>query len=180
VWDVSGPSGGGSLRLTWGWFGLGGEDETHEEPDTPGATSVEALKSDLKRVAVAYQNAIVKIFNIESGKELSRLDSDISYGYYFLFFFENPFIIFTQTAHPLRKSIVLYLIPQCRFSLLPTKTNISEFSILLQVCFFFSEQLTFTDDLLIRSMYALYVSPPGWSHIVVYRRRWFLACLWQS
>jgi striatin 1/3/4 len=80
VWDVSGPSGGGSLRLTWGWFGLEGEDETHEEPDTPGATAVEALKSDLKRVAVAYQNAVVKIFDIESGKELSRLDSDISYG----------------------------------------------------------------------------------------------------
>jgi len=79
VWDVSGPSGGGSLRLTWGWFGLEGEDETNEEPDTPGATAVEALKSDLKRVAVAYQNAIVKVFDIESGKELSRLDSDISY-----------------------------------------------------------------------------------------------------
>ena len=80
VWDVSGPSGGGSLRLTWGWFGLEDEDETHEEPDTPGATAVEALKSDLKRVAVAYQNAVVKIFDIESGKELSRLDSDITYG----------------------------------------------------------------------------------------------------
>ena len=80
VWDVSGPSGGGSLRLTWGWCGLESEDETHEETDTPGATAVEALKSDLKRVAVAYQNAIVKIFDIESGKELSRLDSDISYG----------------------------------------------------------------------------------------------------
>ncbi|KAF8803610.1 WD40 repeat-like protein [Phlegmacium glaucopus] len=79
VWDVSGPSGGGSLRLTWGWFGLESEDETHEELDTPGATAVEALKSDLKRVAVAYQNAVVKIFDIESGKELSRLDSDITY-----------------------------------------------------------------------------------------------------
>ena len=53
---------------------------SHEESDTPGATAVEALKSDLKKVAVAYQNAIVKIFDIESGKELSRLDSDISYG----------------------------------------------------------------------------------------------------
>jgi len=80
VWDVSGPSGGGSLRLTWGWFGLEGEDGTHEELDTPGATAVEALKSDLKRVAVAYQNAVVKIFDIESGKELSRLDSDITYS----------------------------------------------------------------------------------------------------
>lgn len=53
---------------------------THEELDTPGA--VEALKysmkSHLKRVAVPYQNAIVKIFDIEVGKELSQLDSDIT------------------------------------------------------------------------------------------------------
>ena len=84
VWDVSGPSGGGSLRLTWGWNGVETHDDTIEEPDTPGATSVEAIKSDLKKVAVAYQNAVIKIFNIEDGKELSRLESDISYGGYFL------------------------------------------------------------------------------------------------
>jgi striatin 1/3/4 len=87
VWDVSGPSGGGSLRLTWGWNGVETHDDTVEEPDTPGATSVEAIKSDLKKVAVAYQNAVIKIFNIEDGKELSRLESDISYGGYF---FHSP------------------------------------------------------------------------------------------
>ena len=102
VWDVSGPSGGGSLKLTWGWFGLEGEDETHhEEPDTPGATAVEALKSDLKRVAIAYQNAVVKIFDIESGKELSRLDSDISYGQFLccISFFEDLSIMFIRRWH---------------------------------------------------------------------------------
>jgi striatin 1/3/4 len=41
---------------------------------------VEAIKADLKKVAVAYQNAVVKIFDIESGKEQSRLPSDMSYG----------------------------------------------------------------------------------------------------
>lgn len=80
VWDVSPPSGGGSLKLTWGWAGLESQDELHDDSDTPGATAVEALKADLKKVAVAYQNAVVKIFDIESGKELSRLQSDISYG----------------------------------------------------------------------------------------------------
>ncbi|KAF5386585.1 hypothetical protein D9615_001703 [Tricholomella constricta] len=80
VWDVSGPSGGGSLRLTWGWGGVENSDELRSEDSTvPGATAVEALKADLKRVAVAYQNAVVKIFDIESGKELSRLQSDMSY-----------------------------------------------------------------------------------------------------
>ncbi|KAF8894433.1 WD40-repeat-containing domain protein [Infundibulicybe gibba] len=79
VWDVSGPSGGGSLRLTWGWAGLESQDDLHEDRDAPGATAVEALKADLKKVAVAYQNAVIKIFDIENGKELSRLQSDMSY-----------------------------------------------------------------------------------------------------
>lgn len=82
VWDVSGPSGGGSLKLSWGWSGLDNQDDLSGESDAPGATAVEAIKADLKRVAVAYQNAIVKIFDIESGKEVSRLSSDISYGRY--------------------------------------------------------------------------------------------------
>lgn len=86
VWDVSGPSGGGHLRLTWGWLGLDSSqsrpvhDDLHEDTSAPGATSVEALKADLKKVAVAYQNAVVKIFDIENGKELCRLQSDISSG----------------------------------------------------------------------------------------------------
>jgi len=79
VWDVSGPSGGGSLKLTWGWAGLEHPDDLREDSNDPGATAVEALKADLKKVAVAYQNAVVKIFDIESGKELSRLQSDMSY-----------------------------------------------------------------------------------------------------
>jgi len=79
VWDVSGPSGGGSLKLTWSWSGLENVDELQEDIDAPGATAVEALKVDLKKVAVAYQNAVVKIFDIENGKELSRLPTDISY-----------------------------------------------------------------------------------------------------
>ncbi|KIK63769.1 hypothetical protein GYMLUDRAFT_71888 [Collybiopsis luxurians FD-317 M1] len=80
VWDVSGPS-AGLLRLTWGWIGVDGisDGTTDDDRDAPGATSVEAIKSDLKKVAVAYQNAVVKIFDIETGKELSRLPSDISY-----------------------------------------------------------------------------------------------------
>ena len=81
VWDVSGPSGGGSLKLTWGWNGVvENPDDLHEDPSAPGATAVEAIKTDLKKVAVAYQNSVVKIFDIETGKEVSKLNSDISYG----------------------------------------------------------------------------------------------------
>ena len=79
VWDVSSSSGGGSLRLTWGFNGLESQDET-QDSNSPGATAIEALKTDLKKVAVAYQNAVVKIFEVETGKELLRLPSDTSYG----------------------------------------------------------------------------------------------------
>jgi striatin 1/3/4 len=82
VWDVSGPSGDGSLKLSWGWNGVDGQDAGEEEANVTGATAVEAIKADLKKIAVAYQNAVVKIFDIESGKELSRLQSDMSYGMY--------------------------------------------------------------------------------------------------
>lgn len=83
VWDVSGPSGGGSLKLSWGSAGLDNPEDTSSDGRKnvpPGATSVEAMKSDLKKVAIAYQNSIVKIFDIESGKELSKLASDATYG----------------------------------------------------------------------------------------------------
>ncbi|KAJ3574558.1 hypothetical protein NP233_g1691 [Leucocoprinus birnbaumii] len=79
VWDVSGPSGGGSLRLSWRWNGLDTGNDFEDEADVPGATSVEVLKTDLKKVAVAYQNAVVKLFDIETGKELIRLPSDTTY-----------------------------------------------------------------------------------------------------
>ncbi|THH31742.1 hypothetical protein EUX98_g2438 [Antrodiella citrinella] len=75
VWDVSGPSGGGSLKLSWGYDGVDGEQD--ENVDAPGATAVEAIKTDLKKVAVAYQNAGIKIFDIETGKEVIRLQTQI-------------------------------------------------------------------------------------------------------
>lgn len=77
VWDVSGPA-GGALKLSWSYYGLDHEGEQTE--GMPGATAVEAIKVDLKKVAVAYQNAVVKIFDIEAGKELMRLQSEPGHG----------------------------------------------------------------------------------------------------
>ena len=76
VWDVSGPSGGGSLKLSWSYDGLETSSDLSPDGDLPGATAVEAIKTDLKKVAVAYQNAVIKIFDIESGKELSKFHVD--------------------------------------------------------------------------------------------------------
>lgn len=115
VWDVSGPSGGGSLRLSWGWTGLDNQDELGGEIDAPGATAVEAIKADLKKVAVAYQNAVVKIFDIESGKEISRLSSE-SYGMipHDLQVMTCLIRLYLQTVHPQLKLIELCHIQQCR------------------------------------------------------------------
>lgn len=82
VWDIT--AAGGNLKLSWSFNGLNddGKDmkvEGHPE-DTPGATAVEAIKMDLKRVAVSYQNTIIKIFDIESGKEEMRLQPEIVAG----------------------------------------------------------------------------------------------------
>ncbi|TDL27222.1 WD40 repeat-like protein [Rickenella mellea] len=79
VWDVSGPPGHAALKLSWGYAGLDADEEEGSSPqETPGATALEAIKSDLKKVAVAYQNGLIKLFDIDSGKELSRLQGDSS------------------------------------------------------------------------------------------------------
>ena len=82
VWDITAT--GGNLSLSWSYNGLndnGEEIKTEDDPeDTPGATAVEAIKMDLKRVAVAYQNTVVKIFDIETGKEEMKLQPEIVAG----------------------------------------------------------------------------------------------------
>ncbi|KAI5124053.1 hypothetical protein M0805_003882 [Coniferiporia weirii] len=76
VWDVGSASGVGALKLSWGYFGLESEWEDPAEP--PGATCLEAIKSDLKKVAVGYQNAVVKIFDVDTGKEVLMLQCETS------------------------------------------------------------------------------------------------------
>ena len=85
VWDVSSigadGEGGGNLKLSWGYYGLtdhsGGETD---EKSGLGATTLEPIKTDLRKVAVAFRDAIVKLFDIETGLESGKLNSDISYG----------------------------------------------------------------------------------------------------
>ncbi|KAL5529432.1 hypothetical protein ACEPAG_5417 [Sanghuangporus baumii] len=68
VWDVGAASGIGALKLSWGYNGLDSEED--EPAETPGATCLEAIKSDVKKVAVGYTNAVVKVFDIDAGKQL--------------------------------------------------------------------------------------------------------------
>jgi striatin 1/3/4 len=75
VWSL-GANGVGSLRLSWGYDGIEGTDDSSKEES--GATAIEPIKSDLKKVAVAYQNAIIKVFDLETGLQLSVLQPEPS------------------------------------------------------------------------------------------------------
>lgn len=79
VWDVSAQSGLGPLILKWGYNGLDYDDDGLEVVK-PGATVVEGIKSDLKKVAVGYQNGITKIFVVDTGKECLSLGDDSIQG----------------------------------------------------------------------------------------------------
>lgn len=81
VWEIAS---GSNLKLSWSYNGLnedGEEIKVEGDPeDTPGATTVEAIKMDLNWVAVAYQNTVVKIFDIATGKEQMKLRPEIVAG----------------------------------------------------------------------------------------------------
>lgn len=126
VWDVGLSASAGALRLSWGYDGLGanGDEGENENKDEPlGATTVEAVKTDLKKVAVAYRNAVVKIFDIDTGKQVGRLQSDMSYGWLRFCRCLASFYLSFQTGRPRAKSTSLRRIQRCP-SLLPhTRTN---------------------------------------------------------
>lgn len=120
VWDVSDPSGRGSLRLSWTYNGV---DYDGEESDgLPGVTAVEAIKVDLKKVAVAYQNATIKIFDVVHGKELAVLHGDSGSGKLrsSCAFPTSPSF---QTAG-FHKRTALFHTQRCPFLLPPTRTSI--------------------------------------------------------
>ncbi|KAG8821781.1 hypothetical protein FRC19_007261 [Serendipita sp. 401] len=75
VWDVTSIP--GALRLTWGYNGVGVDSASgSDEKDVIGATTVEAIKTNLKWVAVGYNDGVVKIFDVETGKEVAALQAE--------------------------------------------------------------------------------------------------------
>jgi striatin 1/3/4 len=122
VWDVSDASGCGSLRLSWTYNGVDYDGE--ESEDLPGVTAVEAIKVDLKKVAVAYQNTMIKIFDVVHGKELAVLHGESGSGKWCgscgLSF--PPHLVF-QTAG-FHNRVTLFHTQQCPFLLPPTRTSI--------------------------------------------------------
>ena len=67
------------LRLSWRYNGVASA-EGDESKDLPVPISVSICNSDMRKIIVTYSNSIVKLFDVESGKETLKLKSDETYG----------------------------------------------------------------------------------------------------
>ncbi|EST08016.1 Striatin, N-terminal [Kalmanozyma brasiliensis GHG001] len=71
------------LQLSWDYFGSEPSADTAKERENlekggalPVPTCVEACHSDLRLVAVSYSNSVVKLFDLDSGRQMRQLKSD--------------------------------------------------------------------------------------------------------
>lgn len=84
VWSVEHTS--SPLKLSWRYYGTASEESVpNGVAPVPAPTAVCVCHYDYRRLGVAYQNAVVKIFDIENGSELLSLKSDQSYGWFLCF-----------------------------------------------------------------------------------------------
>ncbi|KAF9902511.1 hypothetical protein BX616_001913 [Lobosporangium transversale] len=80
VWDTE--TKGSPLRSSWGYNGLESSDPTTYTSGLtklPTPTGLDFCPTDLTKMVVSYSNAVVKLFDIESGKTILALKSDESY-----------------------------------------------------------------------------------------------------
>ncbi|EJT98523.1 WD40 repeat-like protein [Dacryopinax primogenitus] len=70
LWDIESR---GELRSTWGYNGVG------QDLIRKAGTSVESIRTQPNVVAVAWQDAVVKLYDVETGKETIQLKSDTTY-----------------------------------------------------------------------------------------------------
>ena len=85
IWDTE--TKGSPLRSSWGYHGL--EASELAEPaeaytsglaKLPVPTSLDFCPTDLKKMVVSYSNSVIKLFDIETGKEILAFKSNESYG----------------------------------------------------------------------------------------------------
>ncbi|PWN47145.1 WD40 repeat-like protein [Violaceomyces palustris] len=87
IWEIQPTSPGpGQLLLSWEYFGVDPDPKTTKERENleksgglPVPTSVDLCHSNLRLCAVAYTNSIVKLFDIATGHEVLKLNSDQTY-----------------------------------------------------------------------------------------------------
>lgn len=74
-----------SLVLSFDYYGLDPSEEKEKERaelppgSLPVPTSIAPCMSDLRKVAVSYNNSIVKLFEVETGKEVMQINSNKHY-----------------------------------------------------------------------------------------------------
>lgn len=79
IWDVSpqsddprGGATGGALKLSWTAAGTEGSEEIASTKPIP--TSLALCQTDMTKLAVAYQDGVVRIFDTETGKLVLSLE----------------------------------------------------------------------------------------------------------
>ncbi|KAF9177746.1 hypothetical protein BGZ51_008408 [Haplosporangium sp. Z 767] len=84
IWNTE--TKGSPLRSSWGYYGL--EPSKQTEPTgaytsglarLPAPTSLDFCPTDLTKVVVSYSNSIIKLFDIETGKEILACRSNDSF-----------------------------------------------------------------------------------------------------
>jgi striatin 1/3/4 len=79
IWNTDTPG----LRLSWDYYGTEGSadaDAARAAGPLPVPTSVSICHSNLRACAVSYSDSVVKLFEIETGRELLVLKSTETYG----------------------------------------------------------------------------------------------------
>jgi striatin 1/3/4 len=85
IWDTE--TNGSPLRSSWGYHGL--EASELAEPTEaytsglaklPVPTSLDFCPTDLKKMVVSYSNSVIKLFDIETGKEILAFKSNETHG----------------------------------------------------------------------------------------------------
>ncbi|CAG8675377.1 4901_t:CDS:10 [Acaulospora morrowiae] len=77
VWDTEAE--GSPLKCSWGYYGSNGGEIVNGGGRPPVPTSVAFVHNDLKKIAVSFQNSIIKLFDIETGQEVLAFKSDETY-----------------------------------------------------------------------------------------------------
>ncbi|KAK3817508.1 MAG: WD40-repeat-containing domain protein [Benniella sp.] len=84
IWDTE--TKGSPLRSSWGYHGLEASElmeptaaHTSGLANLPVPTSLDFCPTDLRKLVVSYSNAVTKLFDIETGKEILAFKSNESY-----------------------------------------------------------------------------------------------------
>ncbi|RHZ49156.1 hypothetical protein Glove_529g47 [Diversispora epigaea] len=77
IWDTE--TEGSPLKSTLYYYGSNSREIVNGRPPAPIPTSVDFVHSDLKKIAVSFQNSIIKLFDIETGQDVSTFESNETY-----------------------------------------------------------------------------------------------------